>query len=643
MQLIASGYLTPSRIKDFCKDPAYFFDQYVGDLAFTPEQLQIFADSPAQFLEQFKPAVINCLADHLRRELRKNPGEFFFKYATSLELSLSAEALSQAKASPTDLTNIRPIINVLLPDLALVVGANPALLFTTYAHDLLRQIGKRTKDPRKWPTKHIATLIGTGAHAALQYAHQKRMTDSPFTMEEVKAAALAGYFHDLAETYPEPDSLAANYLDNLLRIGYLRDVNPTMPSAGTPEYAEWQKILLDANHDGLPIAAAWRVLEEVNTNQNKDLLDPRIDTRKDTSKARNLNPQTITFGHSDIQTLEEGEKVVLAAARSIVRRLIPDEAGEKRIVSVERKLNYTGILPFQFYGRIDGQAQDGTLKDLKTTASKVDKWAKFQLLCYGLVDFFADPQNPTLDPIQIDQLAKDDEMHITTLSYYPTREDYQTVHQMVLQAGEQVHLMSDLVTYDPVAFQALLDEYAIEFVARKTLDVSQFTSDLPVPEADQYVRLLTDHSLVLVAAEAVEPLHLVEDLPNQEAVHLQKYLDDYGVVLVARESVKPLLLVSAAPAAHDHEFPDLLKPKAILELTAPTPEAQVPSEPSYTAEGEYKFPDLLSDVVGKSLTPKYKLEFLLPPVKKGEASTPSEAAPFVEEIEAEEEELDLIL
>ena len=639
MQLLVSGYLTPSRIKDFCKDPAYFFDQYVGDLTFTTEQLAAFDDNPSAFFAEHLPSISKALSSHLTRALRADPAAFFAQYANQLQAALDPAVLAAAQLQPRDLTNIRTLISPLLALPLSECQADPSLLFTKYSHDLLREIGKRAKDPGKWPTKHIATLIGTGAHAAYQYAHQKRIANQPFTMEEVKAAALAAYFHDLAETYPLPGTPAALYLDNLLRIGYLRDVSPTIPLEGTPEFAAYQRMLADAHHTGLPIAAAWVFLEEANTNQTKDPLDPRIDTRKNTRTARKIYPQTLVFGNSPIQSLEEGEKVVLQAARSIVRRLLPDEVGDKAIVTVERKLNYIGLFPFSFYGRIDAQTADGTIKDLKTTASKTDKWAKFQLLCYGLPDFLSDPLNPTLDPIQVDQLAKDDESHITTFSYSPTRQDYATVYQMVLQAGEQVQLMNDLVTYDPKAFQQLLDDYAQEFVARKTIEPTQFMSDLPANDALRFQQLLEDHSLVLVAYEAVEPLHLVEDLPNDDAVAFQKLLDDYGVVLVARETVKPLLLVSAAPAAHDHEFPDLLiAPGPAMPSPPPNTEVASPSKSTY------KFPDLMADAPGKALSTKYKLEFLLPPVKKGDASAlPVEEQSADLTIEEVVDDFDLIL
>jgi len=149
----------------------------------------------------------------------------------------------------------------------------------------------------------------------------------------------------------------------------------------------------------------------------------------------------ILFENSNVANLEEGAKEVAGLVRAVVTKLLPTEVGEKRIVAIERKLNFTGIFGFQFYARIDAQAVDGTIKDLKTSSKDLDWWMRFQLLCYGLPDYCANPQNPKLDPIQIDQVKKDDDFRIFSVPFQPTAEDYEEARNLVLKTFDAIQLL----------------------------------------------------------------------------------------------------------------------------------------------------------------------------------------------------------
>ena len=161
-------------------------------------------------------------------------------------------------------------------------------------------------------------------------------------------------------------------------------------------------------------------------------------------EAYNVNigkQKTIVFENSNVANLEEGAKEIAGLARAVVTKLLPTEVGDKRIVAIERKLNYTGIFGFQFYARIDAQAADGTIKDLKTSSKELDYWMRFQLLCYGLPDYCADVQNPKLDEIQVDQVKKDDEFRIFSYPFQPTAADYEEARMLVLKTFDAIQLL----------------------------------------------------------------------------------------------------------------------------------------------------------------------------------------------------------
>ena len=147
------------------------------------------------------------------------------------------------------------------------------------------------------------------------------------------------------------------------------------------------------------------------------------------------------FENSNIASLEEGAKEVAGLTRALATKLLPTEMGDKRIVAIERKLNYVGVFGFQFYARIDAQCADGTIKDLKTSSKDLDFWMRFQLLCYGLPDYMANPQNHKLDPIQVDQLMKDGDYKIFTHPFQPMAEDYEEVKKIVIQTFDAIQLL----------------------------------------------------------------------------------------------------------------------------------------------------------------------------------------------------------
>ena len=393
MQNIICGYLTPSRIKVYHKDPKKFFDEYVGDLT----------DATTSWLVD--PTTFRLIEPTTGLQVDPATGLLIDTEKHELVFLPDGTAVDAALRSP-NLSNV-----------------------------------KRIQHPEKWATSGIWLLQGTAAHAAAQYGRMKMMEGMQFTLEEVMDAALAGYYHAIAETFPgeQGETTTSAYLVDLLARRGQEDLATQRPG----------------------LLTAWEYLEQANTNIKKDPFEP-----KRTKKSR---PTVITFGSDPIQSLEQGEAAVRVMVTSIVNRLLPTEVltlkpnGEVkrdlRIVSVERKVNYTGYLGFNFYGRTDTKAADGTIKDLKTSFGEIDFWMIFQLLCYGLPDYLSDPQNPKLDPIQIDQLVKDEDMSIHVFPFQPTKADYEATHQLILQTCDQIQLMQAMPSYDEDEFQSLLADY----------------------------------------------------------------------------------------------------------------------------------------------------------------------------------------
>lgn len=149
----------------------------------------------------------------------------------------------------------------------------------------------------------------------------------------------------------------------------------------------------------------------------------------------------IIFEGANVTSLEEAAKEIAGLARAVVTKLLPTEVGEGRIVSVGRKPNYAGIFDFPFHHRVEAQAHDGCVKELKTSVEKLDYWLRFSLLCGGLADYCADMQNPRLDPIQIDQVKKNDDYRIFSYRFQMAATDYEEARTLVLKTFDAIQLL----------------------------------------------------------------------------------------------------------------------------------------------------------------------------------------------------------